>query len=181
MLFKDDNLMLDLETLDTKPGAVLLSIGAVVFNQAEGLKDELHVVLSRPQMESFGFTTSADTLAWWSQQSAEARKTLDAASSEEAVEVREGLWAFKELFSSARKKMPVWGNGADFDNVLLAAVYERLGLPLPWGKYNNRCFRTLKNLRRDITVLRDGVHHNALDDAKHQALHALAIAKELGL
>ena len=40
-------------------------------------------------------------------------------------------------------------------------------------------YRTLKNLLPYIEMERVGEHHNALDDAKSQALHAIKLLKEL--
>ncbi len=47
----------------------------------------------------------------------------------------------------------------------------------PWNFWNNRCYRTLKNLHPKIELVRTGVHHHALADAKTQALHLLEILK----
>ncbi len=74
----------------------------------------------------------------------------------------------------------MWGNGADFDNAILAHCYSRLGRPAPWKFWNSRCYRTLKSFS-PVRGKRIGVHHHALDDAKTQAADAMAIAAALGL
>lgn len=175
-------IMLDLETLDTRPGAVILSIGAVLFDpQSEELGAELHTVISRPHSEALGLTVSADTEAWWAKQSEQAKETLRMASSPEAVEPRVACEQFNTLVKMAAggaSKARIWGNGSDFDNVLLIALFEAAGVKPAWRYYNHRCFRTLKSLRQ-IELVREGTYHNALDDAKTQALHAVKIFKEL--
>ncbi len=69
----------------------------------------------------------------------------------------------------------IWGNGADFDNVILTSAYKRNDLELPWRYTNNRCYRTLKSLYPEIKLERSGTHHNALDDAISQANHLMSI------
>jgi hypothetical protein len=62
----------------------------------------------------------------------------------------------------------LWGNGADFDNALLACAYKAAALIPPWAYVNNRCFRTMRKEHAVVEPLKLGVHHNALDDALHQ-------------
>ena len=51
--------------------------------------------------------------------------------------------------------------------------------PAGWDFWNNHYYRTLKGLAPLIKVQRGGVYHNALDDAKTQAAHALEVFKHL--
>lgn len=64
------DIMLDLETLDTRPSAVIVSIGAVEFdtNGPNPLR-EFYRVLQLPPQLSRGRTECPETLAWWSRQS----------------------------------------------------------------------------------------------------------------
>ena len=75
----------------------------------------------------------------------------------------------------------VWGNGAAFDNVILRRAFERLGLDTPWSHWNDRCYRTIKNLAPAIVLERFGAHHSALDDAVSQTLHLQRIFSALEL
>jgi inhibitor of KinA sporulation pathway (predicted exonuclease) len=67
--------------------------------------------------------------------------------------------------------------------VILNAAYHVSGSAAAWWKfYNNRCYRTLKNLpaAKGTTIDRGtGTHHNALDDAVSQAKHAVQILKRM--
>src|SRR5690606_5722085 len=78
----------------------------------------------------------------------------------------------KSIADSSRDIL-MWGNGADFDNIILGSLFEDYGYTKPWATYsNNRCFRTMNNLVKNRTFVdpgRHGVHHNALDDAITQA------------
>ena len=46
------------------------------------------------------------------------------------------------------------------------------GRDVPWKHYNERCFRTMKNLpgAKSLCPPHDGTQHNALVDARQQAL-----------
>ncbi len=75
-------LMFDLETLDTKPSAVVLSVGVViwetVFNpQIDGLRYDIAErflrVLDIQEQLNRGRTVSQSTLLWWQQQDPTAR------------------------------------------------------------------------------------------------------------
>jgi hypothetical protein len=182
MSYKD--VMLDLETLDTRPGAVILSLGAVFFDPMGGIGEEFHLIISRADSEALGLTVSADTLSWWEKQSVEARKTLLAASSDEGLPLAQVTCLFNDFLGKSTGgvgKVRLWGNGSDFDNVLLIAAYEAAKVKPAWKYYNHRCFRTLKGLAPTIKVDRQGTYHNALDDAKTQAEHAIKIYQHLGL
>lgn len=80
----------------------------------------------------------------------------------------------------APKDMRPYGNGASFDLSILKAAYDAVGLKAPWKFWDERCYRTIKNDYSQIEPdERAGTHHNALDDAKFQALHAIKIRKTL--
>jgi len=177
-----NHVMLDLETLDTRPGGVILSVGAVFFDyETQTLGGEFHQIIGLIPSERIGLTVSADTALWWAKQSQEAQDTLTKAksSSKEPAEVFAEFNIFLACAKGGMSKVKLWGNGSDFDNIMLAAAYEKAGVPLGWKYYNHRCHRTLKNLRTDIKINRVGIHHNALDDAKSQAEHAMRILKAL--
>lgn len=165
-----NHVMLDLETLGTRPGSVILSIGAVAFDHRQGLGEEFYVVIDRASCEAAGLTVDRDTLAWWERQSPEARTVLTQAG----IPLNEALDKFTAYLSQF-KDVRVWGCGATFDNVLISSAYAALGKRQPWRYINDRCYRTLKNLMPAVAMEREGVFHNALADAKSQASHAIRI------
>ena len=78
----------------------------------------------------------------------------------------------------------LWGNGASFDNIILANLYEaaaryNYGLAAPWHFTKDRCYRTMKNLPNAPLLQRVGTFHNPLDDARTQAIHLQQIFKRL--
>lgn len=168
--------MHDLETLGTVPGCVILSIGAVRFDPRTGeLGSEFYSVISTPMSVDLGLHIDPRTEKWWLDQSPEARKVLEQAKDPSALGPRAVLAAFNGWLAEVPDTL-VYGNGADFDNALMAAAYHITGVKPGWAPYNGRCYRTLKQERPDVKLERTGTHHNALQDAICQARHLLRLA-----
>ena len=165
--------MIDLETMDTRPTAAILSIGGVYFDPVKGLGDEFYLKVNLDSSVAAGLTVSEATQRWWEAQSAEARAVFD----DPRVELALALSQFTRFITEAEDPdVCIWGNGASFDNAILSNAYKALDVPQPWAFWNDRCFRTLKALRPHVALPeREGTHHNALDDAKHQARCAIAL------
>lgn len=174
------HVMIDLETLGTQPGSVILSIGAVLFDPAkpvgECLGDELYVVVSRQSCEAAKLEVSQDTLEWWERQSPEARIVLTQALGEDSTAIGAAL---KELADFIPVGAKVWSNGANFDQPLLDVAYNRCGISLPWKYWNSRCYRTILSLCKNEKAIRPEtvLAHNALEDAKWQARHMVNVAQ----
>lgn len=174
--------MVDLETVGQRAGCGVLSIGAVAFDHTTNqLGEEFYVVVRLTSCEAFGLHSNADTLTWWERQSPEAQRVLKQARSTRGNKTLDKALVLFNLYLSqfGSKTVKVWGNGADFDNAILTNCYAAAGVAAGWDYWNNRCFRTLKSLTKDLKVERTGVYHNALDDAKTQALHAMKVLQRL--
>ena len=173
------NVMLDLETLGTKPGCVILSIGAVSFNPNTGLGDTFYVEIYGKSCLEAGLTVDPDTADWWETREPRVKKLLERrGSAGESTNLGKALSMFQAWFLDKGQNVQVWGNGADFDLPILSAAYQKCGFTNPpWQPYNGRCYRTLKNLYPGVKLDRTGVHHNALDDARSQAEHAMQILR----
>lgn len=160
------NLMVDLETMGLRPDAAIVSIGAVMFDGQE-LGPEFYTPICLEDSKRHGLTVDQSTVDWWAKQSEDAR----AAWSDEAAPLL--IDAMTEFTRFVRKEggadVRVWGNGAAFDPVVLESSYRALGADPPWHYYNVMCFRTMKTLFNTFPLPRQGTHHHALDDAKHQA------------
>jgi hypothetical protein len=175
--------MLDLESLGTAPGSAIVAIGAVRFD-AEGITEEFYQRVDLESCIRAGLTMDASTVLWWMGQSDAARHEITLPG----VHLAQALLDFRLFLDNTRNpelrpasmengKIEVWGNGASFDNALLAAAYRAIGDAQPWSFTKDRCYRTMKATRPDIQIARAGVLHNALDDARSQALHLIAIEK----
>lgn len=170
--------MVDIETLDTTATAVIVSIGAVLFDpyDADAPMDPFYVVLDMHEQLRAGRTASASTISWWMKQSDAARSVFQ----QPTTAFITGMSAFSRF---ANRVLGVWGNGSDFDNAILANAVDTAQID-GWRYGRNRCFRTLKNLgktRDFVEPVRKGTHHNALDDAIYQAEYLQAVVKHLGL
>lgn len=176
------HVMCDLETLGRRAGCKVLSIGAVVFGP-NGLGAEFYLEVRRDPQP--GLHEDPDTLSWWAKQLPEAQERLFNPGCN--VTLKNALYAFTywlerlaDRDAKGNLNVCVWGNGADFDNAILSAAYAEVrGENLPWPFWNNRCYRTLKSLAPSVKLVRQGVHHNALDDAKSQAEHAVRLMDQL--
>lgn len=170
------NVMLDLETTGTAPGCCILSIGACSFGIGARETTLHYNKISHADSLGAGFTDDVETLVWWKKQPEEAR--LEAFSGTTLVD--QSLYAFADYLKQFNCDVILWGNGSDFDNTILAAAYTKLGIPIPWKFWNNRCYRTLKNMYSEVRQLPFvGTAHKALDDARNQALHAERLLRYL--
>lgn len=169
------DLMIDLETLDTSPTAVVLSLGAVAFDpRSNTLGPTFYVEFTNflEQQTGVGRTISPSTVMWWMGQNAAARAVFQKKeNSPERCSPLWGLSAFADYLKQPGLSGNVWAKDPDFDVVILRSLYETNapGLAFPF-KYNaGRSVRTVEDM--PFTPLRDTppVAHNALDDAIAQA------------
>ena len=165
---KKKNLMLDIETLNTTPDAVILAIGAVTFDK-NGIGERFYVNISLRDNLTLERTISEGTFYWWCKQDREASKAL-------TIDVKDVVTAF-ELFTKFLEEhtdpddIRVWGNGAQFDNVIVRHWLTQMNYPEQkmWKFWNDRCFRTYLVANPNIERLKPDVAHNALSDAEAQA------------
>ena len=172
------DVMIDIETLSTRLGAVVLTIGAVVFDpESEELGQTFFIRLPAQEQIDRGALVDMQTIRWWMDQSVEARQA--AFDGPCADSVAQGLGEF----SSFLKRIPeetlrLWSKGPAFDSAQLQILYRRFGNELGpengWPvRYDaDRDCRTLFELaypNEAIPVSGKRVAHDALDDAIWQA------------
>jgi len=156
--------MIDIETLGTKPGCAILSIGAVMFGP-DGLGETFYAPVLPQSCSDVGLTIDIGTVTWWMRQSDAARK---AAFPDDAVPLPCALADFFDWFLTQKAKRP-WCHGAMFDVPILDAAFKACGMAPPWEFWNVRDTRTLYDLAGVKIDRSNYTHHNALDDAKAQA------------
>lgn len=168
-----NHIMIDLETIGTRPGSAILTIGAVRFDPATNslngcdplalpTETAFYRRIDRESCARLGLTEDAGTLSW-SRQALEARReAFDAAPRHDITEVMAEFarWCGRDPFP--------WSHGASFDVVLCEAVFERLDIRTPWKFWNVRDTRTLYAFTGEKPI-RDRNHHHALCDAAAQA------------
>jgi len=168
--------MLDLETMGTGPNSAIIAIGAVRFDAyseisdacESGILDRFYEVVSLESSTSAGLDIDPSTVMWWLRQSEKAREQFE----RNVIPLEKAL----RLFADWVGKDPVmWGNGAAFDNVILANAYVKTSLLQPWAFWADHCYRTVKSLYPQVEMERVGTHHCAVDDAESQARHLMRI------
>ena len=165
---------IDLETMGNTSNSAIVSIGAVAFENE--IVNEFECNIDLQSCIDKGLVVTASTVLWWINQSETAKQAI---SKPNALKLEQALIQFS-LWMMPYGKREVWGNGSDFDNVILSNAYRACDLPLPWQWYNNRCYRTAKamypyNRKQSSTA------HTALQDARDQAVHLITILRPLSL
>lgn len=173
--------MLDLETLGNNSFASILSIGAVKFDpdvvpdgDDDNAYETFHVYVDPASCAMHGLSMDTGTVMWWLKQD-KAAQTMQVEA--KRVSLPEALQAFSDWFG--KESMPVWGNGATFDNVILSNAYKACGMEQPWKYRDDSCYRTIKNKAPEIALERYGTFHNALHDAMSQARHLQRLNQHL--
>lgn len=182
------HVMIDLETMGTRPDAPIVAIGAVLFSpetqhkdgtvEIGGIHRSFYANVDLASSVNSGAPIEASTVMWWLQQSDEARAALLA---KDDVYSLVGALSALNAWCDWGRIEGVWGNGATFDNVILRQSYYRTAVICPWPFWADRCYRTIKSIHGDVPIDRTGTHHNALDDARTQAEHLLAIHVKHGV
>lgn len=161
--------VIDIETGDITETAHIYSIAVVTVDlDLDG--DDLFLSYQECAIDKKqpGRTKSEKTSLWWANQSKEAIQAgFDA---EFQYDIKNVLTMLSQKFE--REPYPIWGNGADFDNRILAHAFAQYDLDWPYQL--NRCLRTFKNVIKQVKPSLvfpefEGVRHIALNDARYEA------------
>jgi len=166
------DISIDLETLSTRPNAAVIAIGAAMIDRDSGeviktFYRSVAPILNNNKVAHVDY----NTITWWMGQSEEARGVFR--------EIKTSPYAAIRDFTNWLPMFPdyhVWGNGSSFDVTILESLLYSLEMNVPWNFYHVRDLRTLADAAISVGVSnhkdalkRQGVHHNALDDALYQA------------
>lgn len=173
------DLMIDLETMGLPPNGALISIGAVFFDiHTETLGPTFSRTIHLGSAVAAGGQIDPGTVIWWLLQSDEARRAV-AYGGEPIDKVLQEFSGW--LYEHCRvEDVRPWGNGSSFDMTLLNSAFKQVGIPTPWKFWNERCFRTVRNMHPGVKFdpSKKGTGaHNALVDAEFQAQHLFAIKR----
>jgi len=173
--------MLDIETLDTKSTAAIISIGMTLFSVEEGIVDTYYREIDLQSCLDLGLTISTDTLHWWLRGINLLPTLIDVTDS---TYKRTGTiqLVLTNLINRLESWIPdidnrlIWCKGTDFDISILCNAYNLIGYPVPW-KYNKvRDLRTLIKLFPQVPAPpKPDNLHNALTDARWQTQHLISI------
>lgn len=203
LVMTNTHLMVDIETMGTKPNAPVITIGAVLFDPRK--QDDVGYLEQRGFLRRVDIadalkygSVEPDTLKWWLQQDDRAIKEL---VNGETVPLKQALEEFRQYavhrwpkgddkFFNGHSQLPVscivWAKSPDFDCKILEHACEAVGETFPFKFFQYRCVRTLQDLAfpngpDSVPKFQYGVAHDARADAVNQALVVQAGYKALGL
>jgi len=163
------HVMLDLETFGLKPGHMIRSVGAVEFDIVTGnLGNEFYCNVDEKSCKKLKMTKDAETEAWWNdpkKSEANAQLLVDPLPLPVVNE------RFVKFFQGSGAEF-LWSQGSNFDGVLYEHALLLTGHKPPWKFFKAFDTRTAYFMAdlNTFTIPRNGTYHNALDDAKHQAM-----------
>ena len=158
--------MIDIETLSTKPDAIIAEIGMVV---SEPLKPDfpLFLTLNWQDQQEVGRAIDVNTLLWWTN-----TKRADT-----FLKMALGQQGRQPLFKSLdilvhylRGAEEVWANSPSFDLACLNSLLDQFSYQKISYKIE-RDFRTARALRPTVAYEHPVDAHNALADAQAQVAH----------
>lgn len=172
-------LMLDLETLDLGPRAVLTQVALIAFplddpdTELRRIDQDLPV---QPQI-TLGRIMSFNTVQWWMQQEDKARARFIENTGNDMEEllafVRSIHRKIGEVIQQAggKQNIELWAKGPQFDVVNLETLFVDCGLEIPWS-YNSvmdlRTTMKLAGVRTEDVDSTGIVPHVAISDCKFQ-------------
>jgi len=179
------DVMLDLETLGTSPGSIVLSIGAA-STVRDSLDEQLVFSKKISVISSMraGLTSDDETLRWWKSQPDNVwAAAVEGGEELESVLASFGTWlvelrSFKTERQAAGNRLRLWGDANSFDIVLLECAYKAAGVPVPWTYREEFDYRTLRSLFQSEKPPKK-VIHDALSDARAQLEHLQQIIEKL--
>jgi len=151
--------LLDWETLDTRPEAVVLSCNIMQFDPAtDTAHEQLQLTFAAELIEeqlNAGRTVSSSTLEFWMVQGLKAREGLYEGTRLYPMHV-----ALRELtkfvsgtmVTAQAEDARIWGNGADFDVAILNSLCKQFEVPSPFRYNSSRCARTVMAAYPDLKV-----------------------------
>lgn len=176
--FRENHIMIDIETLGVSSSAIFVSVGACRFTTSteEPIKDTFYSRVDWQSSKHVGRTVDMDTLRWWMQQNSISRKEI----------LREGkpvLVVLDELYSWILQfPNPVVWSAGSFDINILEHAYENCHINIPWKYSNVRDFRTIRKLVGSAVTTPPNPHkHIAISDAIHQARYLVAMLDYLNI
>lgn len=173
---KNFDVMVDIETLGTKPDSTVFQIAAAVFDIKTGELQETFnmtadISCSKPVVDG-------STIKWWLETDKElfAKLLSSGNCSEDYMFQQFHVW-MEEL--AKKGDIRLWGNGILFDNNFIRTHFEMSGLKYPVKYNNDRDVRTILQLVADKLSCtekelkekfrpEDCHDHDAFDDVRKQ-------------
>lgn len=181
------HVMLDIETLGNTTTAPIVQIGVVCFQGGKTYQEvgSYSTNIYFKSALSYG-DANGDTLEWWLKQSDEARLSITKDSGKPITTLKKALEGLSETMDQWKNgdefSLEYWAH-ASFDFPIMNHACEKTWVSTPFYYRNCRDLRTIESMYQVVTgkdfewIDREGVYHNAEDDARHQAknLHKMLL------
>ena len=171
--------MLDLETLGTRPNCVIMTLGAVKFDPFDSDKEFGSGIYMRMDLEeqlALGRTVDDGTIEWWARQ--DERVRTEAWEQGDRNSIQDLKRELNRLLVGVDE---IWCQGPVFDIAILEDLYRSQKWGFPWNFWQIRDSRTLfKVVNYRLESKRDQAH-NALLDFVYQAEAVQNIYRQLKL
>ncbi len=163
--------MIDLETLGTRSDAAIIQIGACYFDRVTGeIGKQFYINVGKFDDR---FTVDYGTIAWWLQQSQEARESVTNLPN---ASIEEAMHYLAEFLKGADC---LWAH-ATFDLPIIQHAFDVFHIKNPVHFRGMRDIRTLMDISdHKSETPREGVHHTALDDAMFQVVYCVEALNQL--
>ena len=184
-------LVIDLETIGTKPGCIVTEVGAALFSANPFIAGtlELNEEIDYASSKRAGFKADKKTVAWWADKlslPAAARKDYERYFANHwmaARSVKASISNISMFYNKVMERIPAGeklylvGNDIDFDKSILEHYFAATCTPIPWHYRDWLSLPTVVWLVEIITgidikkVIRSKwpTTHMALDDARQEA------------
>ena len=172
------DVMLDLETLSTRPEATILTFGACKFSpyNQEEITQGIYFRINVDEQIAIGSHIDDETIAWWGRQADDVRE--EALGDDNRISLEQFTQELNRFLVGVDN---IWAQGPVFDIVILENLYRRLGKPCPWQFWQIRDSRTLLSTLGDPREKNKAGLHNALEDAVSQAQAVQFVFKKAGI
>lgn len=170
--------MLDLETLGTRPDTVILTLGAVKFDPFDPDSEPGPGIYMRMDIEeqlALGRTVDDSTIEWWARQDPRVREEAFEGGRTSVDQLHRDLNRFLVGVSD------IWCQGPVFDIAILEDLYRSQRWGFPWYFWQIRDSRTLFGVHGDPRQKGRDQAHNALMDCVYQAQAVQTIYRKLNI
>lgn len=179
------DILIDIETLGTSPGCIVLSICAVPLSiddienidieAAKSRRDIFYKTLDVNTSLNDGFSVDTATQEWWATSTSDEAKMAAYKNPSDPASVIVGLSNYiADIRGDVYTRIKIWGNPPRFDLGILEEYFDCYGIKVPWNHWEERDYRTVNNLCK-VSVERTkppaNKEHIALYDALYEASH----------
>ena len=182
------DIIIDIETLGTRPGCPVIEIGACAMDPDSGfiVGNFSRRVCSGYSFENvkevalgityYGWKIERKTAEWWMSEPERAETLRKIMATPFVADNADALVAFIDWLHGMTDDaagVRVWGNGPTFDLTILSETLLDADIEVPWHHTWERCVRTALEMagyeRGSVAWEEPGPRHRALNDARHEA------------